>query len=141
MLCITHAAPGQGGCLFTHAAISVIKLADSSPSSTPRPTHSLPFAPQVEIQTGRPHQVRIHMACLGHPLLGDPLYAAGGVPKKLEQQATGGVSGSAAAVMPGDCGYLLHSMELSCVHPAAGGEVLSIRAPPPAELTVPGERW
>ena len=32
----------------------------------------------VEITTGRPHQIRIHMAYAGHPLVGDPLYEAGG---------------------------------------------------------------
>jgi hypothetical protein len=37
--------------------------------------------PQVTILTGRPHQIRIHMAALGHPLLGDPLYGPGGTPK------------------------------------------------------------
>lgn len=36
---------------------------------------------QVTILTGRPHQIRIHMAALGHPLVGDPLYGPGGVPK------------------------------------------------------------
>ena len=29
---------------------------------------------RVEITTGRPHQIRIHMAYAGHPLIGDPLY-------------------------------------------------------------------
>src|SRR5687767_7236798 len=36
---------------------------------------------EVTIPTGRPHQIRIHMAAAGHPLLGDPVYAAGGAPK------------------------------------------------------------
>lgn len=35
---------------------------------------------QVTILTGRPHQIRIHMAALGHPLVGDPLYGPGGMP-------------------------------------------------------------
>jgi len=34
----------------------------------------------VEIETGRPHQIRIHSAYAGHPLDGDPLYGLGGVP-------------------------------------------------------------
>ena len=36
----------------------------------------------VEITTGRPHQVRIHLAYAGHPLVGDPLYEAGGTLKR-----------------------------------------------------------
>jgi 23S rRNA-/tRNA-specific pseudouridylate synthase len=36
---------------------------------------------KVEIQSGRPHQIRIHLAYMGHPLVGDPLYVAGGQPK------------------------------------------------------------
>jgi hypothetical protein len=44
---------------------------------------------QVTILTGRPHQIRIHMAALGHPLVGDPLYGHGGVPKVSERSAVG----------------------------------------------------
>ncbi|XP_051116589.1 RNA pseudouridine synthase 5 isoform X2 [Andrographis paniculata] len=35
---------------------------------------------QVEIQSGRPHQIRIHLSYIAHPLIGDPLYSIGGVP-------------------------------------------------------------
>lgn len=36
---------------------------------------------KVRIETGRAHQIRIHMAFVGHPLLGDPLYVSGGLPR------------------------------------------------------------
>eukprot|EP00658_Telonema_sp_P-2_P048683 TRINITY_DN3701_c0_g1_i12.p1 TRINITY_DN3701_c0_g1~~TRINITY_DN3701_c0_g1_i12.p1 ORF type:complete len:191 (-),score=22.54 TRINITY_DN3701_c0_g1_i12:622-1194(-) len=37
---------------------------------------------RVNIPTGRPHQIRIHMAAHGFPLVGDPLYGVGGVPRQ-----------------------------------------------------------
>jgi 23S rRNA pseudouridine1911/1915/1917 synthase len=63
---------------------------------------------QIRITTGRPHQIRIHLAASGHPLLGDPLYVVGGVPAE----------GSRA--LPGDIGYHLHSLLLGFPHPATG---------------------
>ncbi len=75
----------------------------------------------VSILTGRPHQIRIHLAAAGFPMLGDPLYAAGGVP----------IAGSKA--MPGDCGYHLHAHRLRFLHPRTG-KTLYVVAEPPAIL-------
>ena len=66
---------------------------------------------QVAITTGRPHQIRIHLAQLGSPLLGDPLYLQN---QQINPQAT-----------PGDGGYRLHAWRLSldglslCCEPGA----------------------
>jgi 23S rRNA pseudouridine1911/1915/1917 synthase len=79
------------------------------------------FLCDVRIPTGRPHQIRIHLAAAGYPLAGDPLYAAGGLP----------TPGSTA--VPGDPGYSLHAAELSFEHPATGRSV-TIDCAPPAVL-------
>lgn len=56
---------------------------------------------QLEPVTGRSHQLRLHLAAIGHPIIGDPFYA------NLEQ----------AAAAPR---LLLHAAELSCRHPLSG---------------------
>ncbi len=79
------------------------------------------FLAEVEIETGRPHQIRIHMASAGYPLVGDPLYQAGGVPAPD------------AEALPGDPGYLLHAMALELVHPE-NGQDLTLYCRPPSAL-------
>ena len=76
---------------------------------------------EVRIETGRPHQIRIHMAACGHPLAGDPLYGPGGVPR--------------ADALPGDLGYLLHATRLALPHPDTG-VTFEVGCEPPLELTV-----
>ena len=75
---------------------------------------------RVDITTGRPHQIRIHMAYAGHPLIGDPLYETGGDVKRRPG-------------LPGDGGYLLHAEKLEFTHPGTG-ERMSLTATPPPEL-------
>jgi len=74
---------------------------------------------EVQILTGRPHQIRIHLAFAGHPLEGDPLYGPGGVPK--------------VDALPGELGYLLHAHRLTFEHPCSGKR-LALEAPLPREL-------
>lgn len=59
--------------------------------------------------TGRPDQIRIHLAAAGAPIVGDPLFGPGGVPK--------------SDAPPGAGGYLLHSAGLKFAHPQSGVRV------------------
>ncbi len=90
-------------------------------SITESPTNDGTTLFEVEITTGRPHQIRIHLAYAGHPLAGDPLYDAGGVIKPQPG-------------LPGDGGYFLHAERLAFVHPLTGADTV-LHASPPPKLT------
>ncbi len=70
---------------------------------------------RCRLETGRTHQIRVHMASLGHPLLGDGLYGAKCPDKGLE-------------------GQCLHARRLRLIHPRTG-EALTFEAPLPAYFT------
>lgn len=66
---------------------------------------------EFELETGRTHQIRVHMASIGHPLMGDTLYGSGKNPYHLQ-------------------GQTLHAIVIGFVHPTTG-EYVEVEAPLP----------
>lgn len=66
---------------------------------------------QVQIETGRTHQIRVHMSHIGYPIVGDMVYSNGKNPFGVE-------------------GQMLHSYQLEFSHPITN-EILKLQAPIP----------
>ncbi len=79
------------------------------------------------LETGRTHQIRVHMAHIGHGLIGDRIY---GGRRKLSARALGAAAVEAARGFPRQA---LHAATLGFTHPSSG-ERLSFDAPLPADM-------
>jgi 23S rRNA pseudouridine1911/1915/1917 synthase len=84
---------------------------------------------EVKIETGRTHQIRVHMSSLGHPVVGDALY---GAPGELRSQSNKRRAAGMPAVMKLDRNFL-HSAVLELVHPRSK-EPLKFSRPLPRDL-------
>ncbi|MFN9540512.1 MAG: RluA family pseudouridine synthase [Planctomycetota bacterium] len=91
-----------------HAASVNGKLAQSLARVVARDEQHRRTLFAVRLGTGRPHQIRIHLATIGHPLVGDPIYSIGGLPREHEPG------------LPGQGGYQLHARRLKLKHPQSG---------------------
>ena len=68
----------------------------------------------VSLDTGRTHQIRVHMRSIGHPIVGDPTYGWRGAPREGKR----GTAPPAPIAFPRQA---LHAARLGLVHPASGG--------------------
>lgn len=83
---------------------------------------------RLELHTGRTHQIRVHLAHIGHPVVGDPVYGAGG-----SRRITGPARGEAEALERLAPRQALHAAWLRFRHPATGAD-LEFRSEWPADL-------
>ncbi len=81
---------------------------------------------ECRLETGRTHQIRVHMAHIGHPIVGDPLYGPGPRPPR-------GASARLVEALRGFRRQALHAERLGFAHPIDGRPV-EVEAPPPADL-------
>jgi 23S rRNA pseudouridine1911/1915/1917 synthase len=74
---------------------------------------------RVRLETGRTHQIRVHLQAIGHPVCGDPEYGTAGLFGLTRQ--------------------FLHAERLTFTHPVTGA-VVDVHSPLPADLTAALER-
>ena len=108
-------------------AVTRYEVLDKFPSGAAKPVASLL---RLVLETGRTHQVRVHMAHVGHPLLGDKTYGAG------FKASARNLSPRAGGALEALDRQALHAAELTFAHPVTGKRMVFTSPLPPdmAEL-------
>ena len=81
---------------------------------------------RLQLETGRTHQIRVHLAHIGYPIVGDPVYAG-------RRRLPAGCSPALAAALGAFPRQALHATELSLVHPASR-KAMTWRSPLPRDM-------
>jgi 23S rRNA pseudouridine1911/1915/1917 synthase len=76
----------------------------------------------IQLETGRTHQIRVHLKAIGHPVVGDPIYGSGNMLRMSELRR-----------------QFLHACQLQLTHPCSG-QMLDVEAPLPGDLQAVLER-
>lgn len=76
----------------------------------------------IQLETGRTHQIRVHLKAIGHPVTGDPIYGSGNITRGLELRR-----------------QFLHACQIQLAHPSSGLP-LDLEAPLPEDLQAVLER-
>jgi 23S rRNA pseudouridine1911/1915/1917 synthase len=87
---------------------------------------------EVRIETGRTHQIRVHMQAMGHPVVGDFLYGAPHRIRRLESAKSRAAAGAEDDSLTLERNFL-HAAELEFAHPRTG-KTLALEAELPSEL-------
>jgi 23S rRNA pseudouridine1911/1915/1917 synthase len=87
---------------------------------------------EVGLKTGRTHQIRVHLAAIGHPIFGDSVYGG-------RRRKTGAVFDSVGNAIPIPGRQMLHAWRLGVVHPVTGA-AMTFESPLPWDMTEVIER-
>jgi 23S rRNA pseudouridine1911/1915/1917 synthase len=85
---------------------------------------------ECRLLTGRTHQIRVHLAHIGHPLIGDPTYGTRAGRSRAHSGIPAGPAGAAIAAFPRQA---LHARLLGFSHPVTG-EPLTFDSAVPADM-------
>ena len=87
---------------------------------------------ELTLKTGRTHQIRVHCAAMGHPIVGDQVYCSRKRFKDMDRLFSGGPS-SMAAQLKAVPRQMLHAWRLRLTHPATG-EIMTFESPVPTDM-------